>query len=423
MKYRKLLKIYILHWRLYIFTWLLIALVIAVPLALKTYINGKIYVCYDDYELNSILSNDILIQSSRNINWYDKYPLSNETLNSITSMIKELNLDKKVELSTFSFLEARDSITSYYIAPAIDEPGYKIDLILSDKIPSGYFSYNENNRNVPSSITLVSPSYHKGKELKKLETPINYPLSYKYRYAINSYDAKALKIHANQSEQTLIVLDFATEKFTNFDIVYLTIGASNLTQDEKGELINRLEEDEDILVLCNGDYGYNLSASVVFGEMKNWYSINLSLKETIDLISKAFFYISCCALIILSIQVNGVRNKEYNAFKRLGLQTSSYLILRICEDFFSVVIATFIAFIILVVAKGFFTNIPVKEFIISSVGGRENFKVLTSDVFAQNGRYVFNIPYLEIFKEGIIFFGVIIIIDVVIELMKGGIRK
>ena len=420
MKYRKLLKIYILHWRLYIFLYLLIGLVIAIPLALKTYINGKINVSYDNYELTTLLSNDILIKSSKNDNPANMYSLDGNIVNGLKDTIRELGFEERVVFLTHSMLNiiTCDTDINYYIAAQIDEPGYFLPIVLSENIPSGYFSYNLYDKDVPETFTLVSPLYSKARELKRLEQPINYPLSYKYKYAINTYDAKALKIHALQHVSDAAVLDFREESFRNFDVHAITLNISALSKDEGRVLINKLKSFREIKVMVHGDYEENIVDGLIFIELRDLYIIDRNLRTSITYISVVLSYIALCALLVLSIQIYETRRREYQDFKRLGLSKASYILLRISEDMLSIIIATIFAFIILLASKIIVYNFQPPDLNITLSNNIFEYEIHYSDIFTMNDRYVFNIPYLSVIKESLIYFGILIVIDALVEFIK-----
>lgn len=393
MKYKQLIKVYFLHFKTYLLLWLLIGLAIAIPLSLDTYVDGLLNICLNDYTLNNILSADMLIESSANNNRYNVSAISAVIERDVMTAINSLSFADRISVEKYSYLENRDG--SLYIYEVLGEQGYAEKILVSDNVPEGYFSYDSHNREVEDVLYFVSSKFGQVKELKKLNEPIAYPLSYMIPYAINRKDAADI--------------------FLSSALTYITLDTSLLTGAEVDELLLKLRENKEI-VCYQIDEEQNVLLGSLFSSLGIYYRINWDLRVTTSILSKSFFLLSLCSLVVVCIQIYSVRSNEYRSLKRLGLSGSSFLCLRLVESILSAINGGLTAVCVMLIAKAGLYFIPASEKAITDYNNSGDFLVLYSDVFARNGRYVFEIPFIDLLESAVSYFVILIIVEIAVAL-------
>lgn len=393
MKYKQLIKVYFLHFKTYLLLWMLIGLAIAIPLSLDTYVDGMLNICLNDYTLNNILSAEILIESSANNNRYNVSAISTLAERDIMAAINSLSFADRISVEKYSYLENSDG--SLYIYEVLGEQGYAEKILVSDNIPEGYFSYDSYSKEIQDVLYLVSSKFGQVKELKKLNEPIAYPISYMIPYAINRKDA--------------------TDIFLNSALTYITMDTSLLTEFEVDELVTILKENKEIVChQFNDDKDILLEG--LFPSLAVYYVINRDFRFTIRTLSESFFLLSLCALVVICIQAYSIRSPEYRSFKRLGLSRSSFYSLRLLESILSASIGGLIAVCVMLIAKAVLFFIPAGEIAITDYNNSGDFLVLYSDVFARNGRYVFEIPFISLIEHVVFYLIILIIVEIAVAL-------
>lgn len=383
-----IIKVYFKSWKIYILLWLFIAVVISVPIMLKTFSQGLLE-AYNNYVYDTLFVDEIIIESKNNSNWYHAYELGTPIVKYIETTIDQLALSDKVGLTEFFLIDKDDE--DIFISTALEEPSFLYNIITSDSIPEGHFSYYPYKENVPPEIVVISKKLGLNKTLKKLEEPTHYPSSLMYEYAINRTDAQ--KVFAKQTR------------------CFISIDCNGISEEQKVQLIEELSKNEDIT--CSYDtlsttHINNFSTDLANDKIKLTKKINLY-----DDFINSLFIISIISIILFSISINRQTKRRNTLYKHLGCSKIAIYLISAFEVLLSITIGTIIASIIILISKLIIDSRSVPTYFIYSQGYYAPARY--SDVFSLNGRYIYNLSLKDILIYFFLYLGMFLFIDFLIK--------